>query len=54
MEPTHEHKTHYESPRKKGILGMIVILAGLALLLFNTGLVPETCLLYTSPSPRDS
>ncbi len=42
MEPTHEHKTHYESPRKKGILGMIVILAGLALLLFNTGLVPET------------
>jgi predicted membrane protein len=40
MEPNLEHKTNYDSHRKKGMLGIIVILAGLALLLFNTGFLP--------------
>ncbi|MEI8007384.1 MAG: DUF5668 domain-containing protein [Bacteroidota bacterium] len=41
MEPNNEHKTDYDNHRKKGMLGIIVILAGLALLLFNTGFVPD-------------
>ncbi|TRZ69556.1 MAG: hypothetical protein D4R97_09710 [Bacteroidetes bacterium] len=40
MEPNSEHKTHYDSSQKKGMLGIIVILAGLALLLLNTGFIP--------------
>lgn len=40
MEPNTEHKTHPDSYRKKGMLGIIVILAGLALLLLNTGFLP--------------
>ncbi|MCX6281671.1 MAG: DUF5668 domain-containing protein [Bacteroidetes bacterium] len=40
MDPNPENKTHYDNYRKKGMLGIIVILAGLALLLFNTGFLP--------------
>jgi len=40
MEPNNEHKSYYDNHRKKGMLGIIVILAGLALLLFNTGFIP--------------
>ena len=41
MEPHPEHKSHYDNYQKKGMLGIIVILAGLALLLFNTGFIPD-------------
>jgi len=41
MEPHPEHKSHYDNYRKKGLLGVIIIFAGLALLLFNTGIFPE-------------
>ncbi|MCX6240868.1 MAG: DUF5668 domain-containing protein [Bacteroidetes bacterium] len=41
MEPNTENKFRYDSHRKKGILGIIVILAGMSLLLFNTGIVPD-------------
>jgi len=41
MEPTREHNSHPDSSRKKGMLGLIVILAGLALLLLNTGFISE-------------
>lgn len=41
MEPRPEHKTRYDSHQKKGMLGIVVILAGLALLLFNTGFLPD-------------
>jgi len=40
MEPTPEHKSHYDNYRKKGMLGIIIILTGLALLLFNNGYIP--------------
>jgi predicted membrane protein len=41
MEPNNENKNYHDSHRKKGILGIIVILAGTALLLVNTGIIPH-------------
>lgn len=41
MEAHHENKNNHDNYRKKGILGIVVILAGMALLLFNTGLIPH-------------
>ena len=41
MEPHPENKSRYDNYQKKGMLGIVVILAGLALLLFNTGFLPE-------------
>jgi predicted membrane protein len=40
MEPHPEHKTHDDNSRRKGFLGIIIVLAGLSLLFFNTGLFP--------------
>jgi predicted membrane protein len=40
MEPHPEHKPQNDNFRKKGILGVIIVFAGLALLLFNTGIFP--------------